>query len=518
MRQATLPPPVRLAALVVAAIALSGCPGGDGGIGDRCESHGDCDGTLQCVSSTCRPRCQRAPECGDGYSCDSDGLCQLATGQRGDACTSEVDCAPGLSCQINGTAVDDNGRLTASCTDQNAGRPAGSTCAVDEDCRNGTCALGHCSDLCEQTRDCSPGSSCMTVPRVEANGAMFEGCLRSQGNIVFSIPVSGPTADILLPVPSGAHYASLVFSVGDLGQRVGATEVISPSNVTLLQPCPGSPCDPVAEETQYYANAVRHAPQLGASVLAMPSSPSVPLETGAYRVSVSSLRANGTVGSAIPSVTAVVRIDSAALLDVHFHFLDLEAHPCEDSFGGLELDATSAQNEVFFQTAFLGHLREIFALAGVALAGITYEDVLDHPELDGLDVTDAGSLLALGKHATGVNVFFTRTLSPVGLQAFGPTPGAAGLGGTRQSGVVIGADTLCYRSWEQVARITAHEIARYMGLHRNVEPSDTDVNPRRDPIADSDESPANLMFYSEEGGTLLSIGQRDILTRSPVLR
>jgi hypothetical protein len=78
---------------------------------------------------------------------------------------------------------------------------------------------------------------------------------------------------------------------------------------------------------------------------------------------------------------------------------------------------------------------------------------------------------------------------------------------------VIGLDTLCYRSWQDVARLTAHEIARYMGLYDNVE-----IDQNVDPILDSDTSSSNLMFYSELGGTDLSNGQRDILSRSPVLR
>ena len=78
----------------------------------------------------------------------------------------------------------------------------------------------------------------------------------------------------------------------------------------------------------------------------------------------------------------------------------------------------------------------------------------------------------------------------------------------------IALDSLCYREWGDVARVTAHEVARYMGLYDNVEidPSQTD------PIGDSDTSSTNLMFYSELGGISLSSGQREILTRSPVLR
>ena len=121
-------------------------------------------------------------------------------------------------------------------------------------------------------------------------------------------------------------------------------------------------------------------------------------------------------------------------------------------------------------------------------------------------------------YSGGVNVFFVRTLSPVGLEAFGPNPGPAGLGGTAESGVVIGMDTLCYRTWSQVARLTAHEVARYMGLFHNVEAEIGAHVKWQDPIPDSDQSSSNLMFYSEFGGVDLSEGQREILAKSAVLR
>jgi hypothetical protein len=499
-------------------ILVAGCPGGDAGIGETCARHGDCDGTLQCTGSVCVPRCERGPDCGDGYSCDGDGLCQLATGQPGDGCTSEIDCAPGLSCQIDGQALDNTGHLLASCTAQNAARPPGATCALDTDCRNGTCALGQCVDLCSETRDCATGRSCMVIPRVEASGSPFHGCLPAQGNIVWSIPNSTPLATFLLPVPSGAHSASVVFSVDDLAQRVGAQSVYSPSGVPLYVPCSvtqDQDCDPVSD---FFKHTLRHQPLFGQSVIALPSTPSVPLETGAYRVHMSSYRPNGTTGSAIPRVTAVVRIDSAVLLDLHFNFLNLEDHMCESTFGNAQLNAGVAQVETFFQNDFLGELQTIFARGGIALGAITYRDMLDHPDLDGLDITDAGSLLELGDSPTGINVFFVRTLSPVGLLAIGPNPGPAGLANTRQSGIIISLDTLCYRSWSQLARITAHELARYMGLHHNVELGATTDQDWRDKIDDTDDSENNLMFFSEFGGVDITPGQRDILTRSGVLR
>jgi hypothetical protein len=299
--------------------------------------------------------------------------------------------------------------------------------------------------------------------------------------------------------------------------------VISPSGASLIATCTyidpvdneekERPCFPTDET--YYANAVRHAPEPALSVLAMPSNPDIPLETGVYYVIAQAFRPDGKVANTIPKITAVVRMGSGGSLDLHLHFLDLADHPCEAAFNGTQLTAASAANQAFFRDDFLGELRTIFTRGGISFGSITYHDITTAPELDGLDVANASSLLALGKHERGINVFFVRTLSPVGLQAFGPNPGPAGLARTRRSGIVIGVDTLCYRSWTELARLTAHEIARYMGLYHNVE-----TNPAwQDPIGDSNPSPANLMFYSElNKGTELSTGQLDILTRSPVLR
>ena len=104
-------------------------------------------------------------------------------------------------------------------------------------------------------------------------------------------------------------------------------------------------------------------------------------------------------------------------------------------------------------------------------------------------------VLKLGKYATGINVFFVRSLSPAGIQAYAPNPGPAGVAGSRQSGIVIGLDTLCYRSWDQLARLTTHELARYMGLYHNVELATTTHPAWRDQIDDSNDDKANVMAY-----------------------
>ncbi len=505
---------------------LAACPGGGGGVGDTCSSTGDCDSSLQCLASTCVPRCARAPECGDGYACTAAGLCVAATGQEGAACSSATDCAAGLSCRFD-PDLGSNGQLLATCTADTAGAPPNAPCSADADCREGTCALGRCIELCSVTRDCTDGTACTQIPRVGSGAAtgpqppVFSGCLQSTGSIAWSIPVDSPSEVIWLPVPGLARSVELTMAIDDTAEEVGALTVTSPSQVQIFDLTAADP----------FTSPVRHGALPGQSVLAMPSSPSTPLETGAYTVAVSSLRPPfgpdpehppmPNPGSSTPRATAVIKLDTGSVLDLHFYFLDLSDHPCQGLFGDITLTAGVAQTQSFFQTDYIGGLRNVFAQAGISIGDVTYEDINDaqknaHHDLDGLDVGDAPSLLALGAHPTGINVFFVRSLSPVGLQAFGPNPGPWSLGGTSQSGVIVALDTVCYRSWGLLARLTAHELARYMGLYNNVELGHPD---EQDPIADSDTSDNNLMFYSEDNdsGIELSPGQRDILQRSAVL-
>ncbi len=497
---------------LIALAVLASCSGG--GLGETCADTHDCATTLQCVANVCQPRCLRSPDCGDGFSCGADGICRAGNGQLGDACGSEVDCVGGLACELSAVSTT-AGTLQASCVTAGGGHPANAACTTDSECRNHTCALGRCIDLCRETRDCGVGTSCAEIPRVEANGVMFAGCLQSTGSLAWSIPVHGAAETIKLPIPNTAQSVAVTIRVDDPNQEVGVTHITSPANVTLLD---------FADDP--FADLVRHRPDLGQAVLAMPSTPDAPLIPGAYTLDVRSLKppfTHASIGTATPSVTAVIKLDASVILDLHFYFLNFDDHPCAAAFGSAgTLNAALAASATFFQNDFLGKLRQVFAHGGVALGTLSYEDCcLDdsgvkqaHPDLDGLDISNAAALLRLGKHSVGINVFFVRSLSPVGLQAFGPNPGPAGIAGTSQSGVIISLDTLCYRTWNDLARLTAHELARYMGLYDNVE-----IDPaQRDPISDSDATSSNLMFYSEFGGADLSQGQHDILSRSPVLR
>lgn len=543
--------------------ALAGCPGSGAGIGDPCGGNDDCGGSAQCLNGRCAPRCERAPECGDGYACVN-GSCVAAHEGKGDTCHSEVDCIAGMTCQINGAEVDGGNRLVASCQPENpTGRATGYECTADEDCRNGACDLGHCVDLCTETADCPGGTSCMTIPRVSVGGQLYYGCLQSSGIISWQIPVASPSAQILLPVPSEAKSAELVMTIDDPSQKVGAEGVLDPCGCTRYTvPCEflgvsDPSCTPLVANDQYYSRApsndtdggnatgsdnttctpnpvcedhpgpvvnhIRHLPAFGRSVLLMPSipRPGELTKPGAYRIQVSTFWPDNSHGSAIPHITAAVRIGTGEVLELHFFFLDLTDHPCVALPGNAPLNAASAVSAQAFHVDYLGALQSTFSHAGIRVVDASYDDITNRHALDGLDVADIGALFTQGRYATGINVFFVRSLSPIGTEVFGPNPGPAGLARTAESGIVVSADTLCYRDWPTMAQLTAHAIARYMGLYHNVEPRDPSQPPDAprwaDLVPDSDDSPSNLLYPSARGGLELSNGQHNALIWSPVL-
>ena len=483
----------------------------DQGVGALCSGVPDWGDDRRGLDHACTPRCDHATDCGDGYRCDADGLCLEAQQEAGDQCDAEAACAAGLACHLDLEDLDDDGVLSASCGPDQQGHALGGACDLDQDCRNGTCALGRCVDVCATARDCGGGMTCTTVPRVETTGTTFAGCLPSTGTLTWAIPPAGPSSTIRLAVPGTAQSVALEMEIDDDNQQIGATRIAAPSGALLYE----LPTTSAA----YYANPIRHLPQFGAVALSLPQSPELPLEVGTYDVDVASLRASGSPGTAIPRVTAVARLGTGALLDVHFYFLDLADHPCRDAFDDELLDAASAATSPRFQGDYLEQIKRLLASSQIALGQVTYTDVTDHADLDGLALADADRLFQLSTHAGGVNVFFVRTVSPDGIQAVSPNPGAPGIAGSKISGIAIAASTLCYRSWSQVARLTVHEMARFMGLFPN-----RDIDGGSDPILDSDPvggadvSTGNLMFYADLGGTVLSPGQQLLLRHSAVLR
>jgi len=498
--------------VVVVSLGLIAC-GGGAGIGERCDSVSECADDLQCLDHVCVPRCTRHADCGDGHYCGEGGICELSEKRDGEACTSEVECAPGQSCQLDDKDLDGDGFLTASCQPEQQGGALDDTCAApdgDGQCRTGTCVLGRCVDVCRDDLDCPETHRCTTIPRELSDGlsvASFYGCLPARGNIVYSRQLQAPYARFFLPVPGTAQSMAMIAQIDDPSQRVGAARVESPTGEILYRL-------PFTRE-EYFANLLRHEPQPGIATLVIPQTPDQPLLPGAYVVEIGSYIDVHTPGNEIPRVEIVYKLSDAVHLELHFHFLDLKDHPCAASMDGV-VDAASAQASAAFQTLYLRELNLIFARAGVVFdpESADYLDLADRPDLDGLDQSRLGELLSLSTQQGGVDVFFVRSIAPAGLQALaGGPPSPPGRPGTRASGIAIATDTLCYADWGELARITAHEIGRALGLARSIEP-DRYV----DPISDSDFSLSNLMHFSARGGTDLSAGQREILRRSPALR
>jgi hypothetical protein len=478
---------------------LVGACSGPAGLAEPCERHDDCEAELQCFGSVCQPRCERRTDCGDGFVCDS-GLCVAATVGDGGACDSELDCAAGLACHL-----DVAGDGTATCGPDHPGGGLGSACRGDDECRNGTCALGRCIDLCADDVDCPAAHACATIPRPSsvAPTAAFAGCIPARGLLSWSIPATGPRSDVVMTVPSTARSVSIVIEGSDPLQAVGLARLAAPSG-SVLYAVPASPAD-------YYANAVRHRPAPRISVVQLPGDDGA-FEPGAYAVSISSFRPNGSTGTATPRATVFAKVDDGATLDVHFYFLDLDDHPCAAELG--DLDADAARTSLPFQQGLVDTVRATFADAGVALGEVTYDDLDELHDLDGIEAADLDTLLAQSSREGGVHVFVVRTLAPAGLLAMlGRAPGAPGPGGTAAAGLAIAADGLCYRTWPQIGRLAAHEIARHLGLARAVE-----IDGGRDRLADTGDDRANLLHFADDGGTALSESQKRMLQRSPSLR
>jgi hypothetical protein len=503
-----------LAALAMAVLAL-GCGGVGRERGEPCNASNECADDLQCLAQVCVPRCHSHVDCGDGSVCSEDGECREVVSAIGDDCTSELDCGAGQTCRL----LPNLGTAPGSCQLEQAALLEGEACAHDDDCRTGGCALGRCVSLCRED-DCRRGWACAAIPLPERSTSV-NACLPGNATIEFELPVPRPDPDtpnvlpeIAVPVPSTARSMVLLFEAPTPTQSVGAGVLLNPRNQVIYR-------EPLFVES-YYMNPVRHAPRPGISVLQVPSSSSTPLMPGTYTVTVRAFRDNPLQPvNGRPRLRVIEKLGSAARLDLHFYFLDLDDHPCSEAIGAT-LDASTAPTLSGFQQEYLDELEEIFRAANITIGEVTYDDITalvgpnGRPDLDVLDAAAASALFSLPVRSGGVPIFLVRSMEPDGQQLLtGGTPGAP-IPGTGASAIAIGVDSLCYRSWRQLARQTAHGIARHMALFRNVEPDD--LAGHVDPIDDSDASLDNLMHWSEFGGTQLSLGQREILRASPVLR
>lgn len=482
----------------------SACDGGRSA-GSVCEEHSDCEDSLQCLASVCVSRCTENTHCGDGYECSSSGSCDQVLSELGDSCTSEWQCGLNQSCQLNDLA-DSDGRLGGICLPQGQGFNVGAECSEDQDCRSDLCAIGRCSLLCTVSGDCPNGTACTDLPRTTLqDSAIFRGCLQNFGVLKHTIQTSGPKERLMIPVPASARSFAMVSTADDDIHTIGAVRVESPTGILLH--------DGVSTVEERENDAIRYFRNRRVSTLMVPNRDTLELETGFYQVDVEASLGQLGIGTITPEVTVFYKLDDRRNLDLHFYFLDLEDHPCRGNFGGDTLSSAEAPLSSNFQNEYLKSIKRILGGGEIDIGQINYTDI-QRADLDGIVDGDLDNLFRLAQNESGIAIFFVRSLSPDGVQAqVGGVPGPPRMPGTAKSGIAISADTLCYRSWQDLARVTSHTIAGQMGLWNNRDPQGV-----KDPISDSDTMPANLMFFGERGGEELSPGQTRVLGLYPGLR
>ncbi len=498
-------------ALIVGLVGLVMACGG-GGAGAPCTNNGDCDDAYQCLNQICSPRCDRNSDCGDGYQCAKGGLCEVVISELGDACTSEWDCGLGQSCVLDFGDGDGDGQLASSCQQQGKGGNIGSTCREDGDCRNSLCALGQCSQVCAVIEDCPAGNFCDSIPRVLSNNdsAYFNGCLPVTSTLTAAFEIDSPSERLRVPVPRSAKSFSVVAKVDDTSHLVGVTRVVSPSSQVLFEES--------GSFEGFLANPIRYARSREISAMTYPNDGLQEIEPGIYDIDIeASLPPFEGAGTATPEVAVHYKLNESRILDLTFYFADLEDHPCQDKMGNGILNADSAETSEVFNQQYLGEITRIFREADIIIEPqATYEDINPkRPDLDGITSDqDLRSLFRTANNEQGIAIFLVRSLPFDGVQTLGTSiPGPPRTPGTSSSGIAVSMDSLCYRSWEALARVTAHSMAGQMGLWNNRDPEGIS-----DPIDDSDRSTNNLMYFGEFGGTELSPGQSRVLGLYPGLR
>lgn len=453
------------------------------------------------------PVCRGDRDCGDGYHCGANHTCEPVPSVIGQACSREQDCGPDQTCTLTTKDADGDGTadtLAPTCQAQLPGAGTGATCADDAACATGVCAIGRCIALCDTDDDCPAATACVRVPRLEVQHApLFHGCFQAAGTLAVDVPVDQVRSTVDIAVPDNALSFTIASSVGATNQAVGTVRLVSPSGALLYE----RPADAAG----FWTQPERYAPDLQTSSMLVPNSSQVNLEPGGYEAQIASFLPGGGVGTMVPDVKVLYRLGvDGKILNVNLYFLNLADHACP----GADLTAAEAENDPLIQNQFLTAWRGAFAQAGIALGTITYHDITGRPDLDSIQPAELPELYALSENGMpAINVFFVRSLDPLGaLARSGGTPGPIAHG-TIHSGVVLSADALCLMSWFDLGHIAAHETAHYLGLYHNLE-----MDGHVDPLTSSDASHGNLMYFGAGGFSTLSPEQIELLRRSPLLR
>ncbi len=330
--------------------------------------------------------------------------------------------------------------------------PNGSECSVDADCNQGICAMGTCSLLCETKMDCAQVNQCTAWEGVSTcvpvNGTRVQKLPLSENN-EFSVSVPDQSTGMVLAAQNNSNIVEIPqFAHPDALK--GASGIIS-----VLKPNMGTYSGRVSQRSK---------------------------------------------------VSAVFKFGTSATVDVQLSVADLEAHPCIPG----QIDTLHPLRNQTLATYWLA-LKSIMSNAGVELNLVKSTELLSRDHLASVGHTRLEALFSNANADKGLfPIVLVRSLLPSGVQAM--TMRYPGLPPTldKSTGVAVSMDTLCYRNPHRLARATAHQIARYMGVPHNVNPEGIEDN-----IADTTDSVTNLLHFGENGGTNVSPTQIEMLTSFP---
>lgn len=490
--------PVRLGFLLSAWV-LAAC-NGPVALGGHCDSSSDCAGDAQCFANVCVPACQRNPECGDGYWC-REGTCVAAPAGPGAACTREVMCKAGLSCQV----VDDL-QGTATCVAERPGVADGAACSAHSECTHGACMYERCVSLCQREEDCLVGEVCRRSPFVRdlaqpSTSAMVPPtvghCLRDVPLLTYEVPIFNTQGQATwISVPSGALSMAIEASVDSDTLLVGAASLTAPSGQVLYQ-WPQT-------DAEFWSGA-RYVPTPRTTRLSWPPPTGASLQAGAYRADLGVFTPARLRVSVPARAQIAVRLAPIVALEVAIHILDTSDHPCAAAF-----DAASAEGGAL-GTAYVPALREILLQAGISVRRVTYHDIVDRGDLDEVDDRTIGGLIAASYVPAALNIYIVRALSPAGLAVMAQRTVvanedealASATGAFIAQPIAVSLAATCHMDWAQLARATAHELAKAAGLWPTV-----DLAGVVDRYADTPTTADNLLHPAEGGGRSLTASQR----------
>lgn len=515
-----------------------------------CTTNDDCQDSAQCYKGACNPRCKGDEDCrDDGYSCDA-GTCTARPGSpMGDACTKDSDCSSQncvmnkcvqgcnreTACAAGSTCVLDRNatRVRGSCISQRtATRAPLNACASDSDCTRGTCLMGLCLLMCQQTRDCGAAPDAGSCPELPApltkvtpvsSWPRMKVCLPRNQNV--AVPLGAVQTVNQILVPSTARSLTMVLSAenNDQSIRVGMSYVEDDKKMELFGQW--NPADP----NGYFNNVIRHNPDGGSSIFMFSTSPGrAPLRSTVYGYGVV---ASDPIGMLKPATAlAIYKLYDAPItsgkVPLRIHVADLSGLPPSCMYQSMK--AASARTTL---APMISKLQQIYAQSNVAVTfdPIDYDDT-DAPtslnaQLDGA----LGKILAQASKQTagGVDLTLIRSIAPTGVLGIaGGIPGAPGMKDNPRTGAVMSMGFLCMSGVNygltQLAQTAAHELGHTLGLNHNRERGGM-----TDPLGDGTglsestrQDSANLMYWlsTETPGESLTAEQGTVIRSVPQIR